>query len=76
MSENQYPRVLISRCRWGEHPDVWRSGWAVDWQEGPGLYCIVETREDRYSEDEIREISAEYECPVIVDEKPMGRPAG
>jgi hypothetical protein len=54
---------------------VWICGWIFDYQMEDGTCIISHSQEDRLSEVELLELAAEYECPVVLDDTPMGRPA-
>jgi hypothetical protein len=72
----QYPRLHISRGRWEERPDVWICGWLFDYRMEDGTCLIVHSQEDEPSEDEMRELSIEYECPVSIDRTRSSRGVG
>jgi hypothetical protein len=64
----EYPRLYICRGRTERAPDVWIMEWIWDLQEGPDLYLIVHSSEDKPSAAELYEASIDYECPVTLDD--------
>ena len=67
--------LVIYRGRWEERPDVWICGWIFDYFID-GAWIIMHSQEDRPSEAELRDLAVEFECPVTIEDNPLGRPSG